>query len=87
MSTAYTASAKQGCSTAATQQNYFSTVTRAGGAIGGQANHNMQIPALSNSTDNNNGETHAALIDINSVEAQQHILNYSSDQNLLDNNK
>lgn len=87
MSTAYTASAKQGCSTAATQQNYFSTVTRAGGATGVQANHTMQIPALSNSTDNNNGETHAALIDINSVEAQQHILNYSSDQNLLDNNK
>ena len=80
MSTAYTASAKQGCSTAATQQNYFSTVTRGAG----QANHNMQIPALSNSTDNeNNGETHAALIDISSAEAQQHILNYSSDQNLL----
>ena len=62
----YTASAKQaGCSTAsATQQNhYFSTVTRAGGV--GQPNLNMQIPALSNSTDNG-----AAMIDINSVEAQ-----------------
>ena len=70
MSTAYTSSAKQGCSTAATQQNYFSTATRTGGIIG-NANHNMQIPALSNHTDDNDGETAvASLIDIKSAEAQ-----------------
>lgn len=54
-------------------------------APGSGTNTNAQfVPILSNSNTGGETENGGMMVDINSTDAQQHILNYSSDQNLLD---